>query len=300
MPRPSGDDLLRSTSPIFTATNPAIPSITETRPSTDNFHPYNHDNSSSSTSDTTNSFNTAPNSDPTTPWTPRPTPPGARRLSSRRSTTSTNPYSQSSQNTNKPFLQTALITTTALWRAYNRWYLSLPLPHQLLVTLASLTILALTILALLYSHTLFALLASAASTWRDTTGPVWGWIPLWLATFATAFPPLIGYSSCVTLAGFVYGFPWAWPMVASATVAGSTAAFVASRGWYGGYVHRLVGGDRRFVALGQVLRRDGLGVLVMVRLCPLPYSLSNGFLATVGGGGSVGVGGFAVATAAAT
>ncbi|KAK4145492.1 uncharacterized protein C8A04DRAFT_35761 [Dichotomopilus funicola] len=293
MPRPSGDDLLRSTSPIFTATNPAIPSITETRPSTDNY-PYNHDDSSSNTS-----FNTAPNSD-NTPWTPRPTPPGARRLSSRRSTTSTNPYSQSSNGGTKPFLQTALSTTTALWRAYIRWYSSLPVPHQLLVSLAGLTILVLTILLLLYSHTLFAHLATAASTWRDTTGPIWGWIPLWLAIFATAFPPLMGYSSLLTLAGFVYGFPWAWPMVASATVAGSSAAFVASRGWYGGYVHRLVGGDRRFVALGQVLRRDGLGVLVMVRLCPLPYSLGNGFLATVGGGGNVGVGAFAVATAAAT
>jgi uncharacterized membrane protein YdjX (TVP38/TMEM64 family) len=62
-------------------------------------------------------------------------------------------------------------------------------------------------------------------------------------------------------------------------------------------VHRLVGRDHRFVALGQVLRRDGLGVLAMVRFCPLPYSLSNGFLATVP---SVGVGGFAAATACAT
>lgn len=60
----------------------------------------------------------------------------------------------------------------------------------------------------------------------------------------------------------------------------------------------MVGGDRRFVALGQVLRRDGVGVLVMVRLCPLPYSLSNGFLATVSG--RIGVGRFALATACAT
>jgi len=70
-----------------------------------------------------------------------------------------------------------------------------------------------------------------------------------------------------------------------------------SRGVAAGYVQRLVGGDARFVALGQVLRRDGIGVLVMVRLCPLPYSLSNGFLATVG---RVGVGRFVVATGLAT
>lgn len=49
-----------------------------------------------------------------------------------------------------------------------------------------------------------------------------------------------------------------------------------------GYVHNLVGKDKRFVALGQVLKKDGVVVLAMIRLCPLPYSLSNGFLATVG------------------
>jgi uncharacterized membrane protein YdjX (TVP38/TMEM64 family) len=58
-----------------------------------------------------------------------------------------------------------------------------------------------------------------------------------------------------------------------------------------------VGRDRRFIALGQVLRRDGVGMLVMIRLCPLPYSLSNGFLAMVG---SVQPAGFALATAGAT
>ena len=69
--------------------------------------------------------------------------------------------------------------------------------------------------------------------------------------------------------------------MATASVAGSTAAFYTSRGVFSGYVHSLVGTDKRFVALGQVLRHDGLLVLTGVRFCPLPYSLSNGFLATI-------------------
>ena len=115
--------------------------------------------------------------------------------------------------------------------------------------------------------------------------------------FCTAFPPVIGYSTTVSIAGFVYGFPWGWPIVASATVAGSTVAFFTSRGIFSGYVHGLVGGDKRFVALAQVLRRDGLGMLAMIRFCPLPYSLSNGFLATVP---SIRPVTFAAATALAT
>jgi uncharacterized membrane protein YdjX (TVP38/TMEM64 family) len=162
-----------------------------------------------------------------------------------------------------------------------------------LCALAVLFVLAL--LFLLYSHAIFAALGPLAET-RRASGPV-AWCLIWLAVCCTGFPPIIGYSTSVTVAGFVYGFPGGWPLAASATVAGSSAAFLTSRGVFAHYVHRLVGQDRRFVALGQVLRRDGVGVLVMIRLCPLPYSLSNGFLATVG---SIKVGRFALATACAT
>lgn len=137
---------------------------------------------------------------------------------------------------------------------------------------------ALMIVLLIFSHKIFTLLGPVAVSWRQLPA---GWLIIWAATFFVAFPPMIGYSTACTVAGFVYGFPLGWPIVATATVAGSAAAFVASRTVLSGYVDRLVGQDKRFVALGQVLRHDGLGVLALVRFCPLPYSLSNGFLATV-------------------
>lgn len=136
----------------------------------------------------------------------------------------------------------------------------------------------LTIVLLIFSHKIFTLLGPVAVSWRELPA---GWLIIWAATFFVAFPPMIGYSTACTVAGFVYGFPLGWPIVATATVAGSAAAFMASRTVLSGYVDRLVGKDKRFVALGQVLRHDGLGVLALVRFCPLPYSLSNGFLATV-------------------
>lgn len=46
------------------------------------------------------------------------------------------------------------------------------------------------------------------------------------------------------------------------------------------YVHRLVEQDTRFAALTLVLKRDGLKLLCMIRLCPLPYSISNGAIST--------------------
>ena len=45
-------------------------------------------------------------------------------------------------------------------------------------------------------------------------------------------------------------------------------------------VHRLIANDKRFTALALTLRHDGLKLLIMIRMCPLPYSISNGAIAT--------------------
>lgn len=166
--------------------------------------------------------------------------------------------------------------------------------QRVLAVVAGIVLFVLSILFLVYSHRIFGALKPVAEGWRDLRG---GWVIVWLMTFATAFPPVIGYSSTVTIAGFVFGFPGGWPIVASATVVGSTVAFLTSRTVFSKYVHALVGSDKRFVALGQVLRHDGILVLAAIRFCPLPYSLSNGFLATIPNINPVS---FAAATALAT
>jgi len=84
----------------------------------------------------------------------------------------------------------------------------------------------------------------------------------------------------MTIAGFVYGFPNGWFIAASATIVGSTASFILSRSLLKDMVHRLIENDKRFAALALTMKHDGLKLLVMVRLCPLPYSLSNGAIAT--------------------
>ena len=158
------------------------------------------------------------------------------------------------------------------------FYIRLSPLHRIIFLLAGAASLTFAILMLVYSHRIFAALGPVAKGWHDLTG---GWMLVWLLVFITGFPPIIGYSTACTLAGLVYGFPWGWPIAASANVVGSLAAFVASRTVLSRYVDRLVGSDHRFVALSQVLRHDGLWVLAAVRFCPLPYSLSNGFLATI-------------------
>ncbi|KAI0459374.1 hypothetical protein F5B21DRAFT_299268 [Xylaria acuta] len=213
---------------------------------------------------------------------------GVRRLST--------PYSRGSDGAeqHRPLGQRIMQGSVSVTNKLLRLGYSMTPLQRVLAGVAGLAVLALGIVFLVFSHRIFAALRPVAEGWRGLPG---GWVLLFLLSAAAAFPPLVGYSMTVTIAGFIFGFPGGWPIVAGATVAGSTASFLASRTVLSGYVQRLVGGDRRFVALGQVLRHDGLPVLVAIRFCPLPFSLSNGFLATIP---SISPGGFALATALST
>lgn len=171
------------------------------------------------------------------------------------------------------------------WRTYIAWserlvaaWLRLSPLHRALAAAACVLGWVVLILVLVYSHRFFAWLAPHSRAWRERPG---GWLLVFFMVFATAFPPVIGYSTATTIAGFVYGFPLGWPIAASGCVVGSLCAFLASRTVLSGYVHRMVGSDHRFIALGHVLRHEGIWYLTGIRFCPLPFSLSNGFLATI-------------------
>lgn len=158
------------------------------------------------------------------------------------------------------------------------WYLRLPFLQQALLALAGLVLGVLGILALVYTGAFFDWLGPVAEKWRQLPG---GWLINFAMVFVTSFPPVIGYATATTVAGFVWGFPWGWPIAAAACTLGSLCAFIASRTVLGSFVERMVGKDPRFMALAQVMRREGILYLTAIRFCPLPFSLSNGFLATI-------------------
>ncbi|KAL6828642.1 hypothetical protein V8C40DRAFT_264587 [Trichoderma camerunense] len=171
------------------------------------------------------------------------------------------------------------------WTTYLRWsekmyatFWKLSLLQRSLVVFVILLGWTFIILSILYSEAFFAWLATVSKSWREIPG---GWLIAFMLIFVTSVPPIIGYSTANTIAGFVYGFPNGWPIAASACIIGSLAAFMACRTVLSGHVNKLIGNDHRFVALGQVLRRDGILYLTGIRFCPLPFSLSNGFLATI-------------------
>jgi uncharacterized BrkB/YihY/UPF0761 family membrane protein len=60
------------------------------------------------------------------------------------------------------------------------------------------------IVFLVFSEKIFGSLVPVAVKWRNLKG---GWLIAWTLSFICAFPPVIGYSTSITVAGFVYGFP---------------------------------------------------------------------------------------------
>ncbi|KAF2013225.1 hypothetical protein BU24DRAFT_434329 [Aaosphaeria arxii CBS 175.79] len=175
------------------------------------------------------------------------------------------------------FSRRALKNAGKAYRRFASAYDRLSTTKKVLVSITGLISLVLSILFLVYNERIFSSLLPVAKKWRDIR---FGWVILWVLIFTVSFPPLIGYASLMTIAGFVYGFPNGWYIAATATVAGSTAAFIVSRSVLKNMVHRLIANDKRFAALALTLKHDGLKLLVMIRMCPLPYSLSNGAVAT--------------------
>ncbi|KAK4226120.1 hypothetical protein QBC38DRAFT_348623, partial [Podospora fimiseda] len=245
----------------------------------------------------TSSSISSPVSTPT-PWTHHTHRPHTSSISSSARLSTTHRFRQRTRSNSdtppKSLFSTLLTTSISLSRRLTTLFFSFSPFNKILVLFGLALALTFAIVFLVYSHALFTALAPLAHNIR--AHPL-GFLPVSFLIILTGFPPLIGYSTAVTISGFIYGFPHGWPLAALSTIVGSSAAFMTSRGWLKGYVTNTVGKDKRFVALGQVLRRDGIGVLAMIRLCPLPYSLSNGFLATVG---SISVGRFALATGLTT
>ncbi|KAL4751764.1 Golgi apparatus membrane protein tvp38 [Aspergillus terricola var. indicus] len=123
----------------------------------------------------------------------------------------------------------------------------------------------------------FQWLGPVAEKWEHSV-PVF--IVMWLGVFFVSFPPLVGWSTFGTVSGFIFGVWKGWLLYASATVLGSICSFIASRTVLSKFVHRLVERDKRFAALALTLKYDGLKLLCMIRLCPLPYSICNGAIST--------------------
>lgn len=110
----------------------------------------------------------------------------------------------------------------------------------------------------------------------------YGPVLLFTLVFIVGFPPLIGFTGLSMLTGMVYGFPQGWPLLATASVSGCCASFLVFKYLLQAQAKGLVESNETFRAFAEILTEsNSLVLLILIRLCPLPYSLSNGALAAI-------------------
>lgn len=108
-----------------------------------------------------------------------------------------------------------------------------------------------------------------------------GWLIIICMLIGVSFPPMMGYSAISMFTGMVFGFPGGWPILAAGTVIGSFACFMVFRYFLEDRAKALAHSNVKFMALAKTLEQDKFVLLWLIRLCPLPYSMSNAAMSSV-------------------
>lgn len=101
------------------------------------------------------------------------------------------------------------------------------------------------------------------------------------AIVITSFPPLLGYSTTMTICGFAYG-PFGGLLVAgSGAIIGSALTFVILRLLFKRRIKSWTAQNKRWQAMEAVIDAKGLPLVIMIRLCPIPWVYSNALFASM-------------------
>lgn len=160
-----------------------------------------------------------------------------------------------------------------------QWYREQPLWKRVLIVTALGIAAVAGLLALIFHKRIIKLLVAISDTLHHS---VVGGVVLFTLVFFVGFPPLLGFLALLMLCGMVYGFPLGWLLLAPASVLGSFASFLVFRHLLKEQAANLVRKNEKFKAFSEILQEDNsLFLLILIRLCPLPYSLLNGALASI-------------------
>jgi len=85
----------------------------------------------------------------------------------------------------------------------------------------------------------------------------------------TSFPPLVGWSTTVSVCGFAYGLP-GWFVASAGALLGAALSFIVLRLLFRERIRSVTQSNRKWVALENVIRSRGLPLIILIRLSPLP------------------------------
>lgn len=138
------------------------------------------------------------------------------------------------------------------------------------------------LLFLVYHEYLIQLVVEYSDKWEQSSKTKF---ILSFLIFLVSFPPLIGFSFLNTIVGCVFGISFkGWFIIAFSSIAGSLCSFLLFKYVLNDKAEMLIRSNKRFNAFSAILRdNNSFWLLALIRLCPLPYSLTNGSLAAIPG-----------------
>ncbi|KAF8592389.1 Golgi apparatus membrane protein TVP38 [Ramaria rubella] len=108
-----------------------------------------------------------------------------------------------------------------------------------------------------------------------------GWLILGGVMVVASFPPLVGYSTCVSVCGFAYGMQ-GYYVAGPATMLGSGVAFIVLRLLFSRQVAAWSSKHDKWQALEQVIAAKGLPLIILIRMSPFPpYVYSQALFASI-------------------
>ncbi|KAI8366583.1 hypothetical protein BD560DRAFT_400753 [Blakeslea trispora] len=92
----------------------------------------------------------------------------------------------------------------------------------------------------------------------------------------TSIPPLIGFTFITTLTGFIYGFPGGvLPAVCGAFIGANIAFGLIRRYNFQRWMRLSRSKQEKFVAIQEAIEQGGFKMLMLIRLSPIPWPITN-------------------------
>lgn len=104
-----------------------------------------------------------------------------------------------------------------------------------------------------------------------------GWLLLLSIIALTSFPPLVGWSTSISVCGFAYGLQ-GWFLAVAGALIGAALSFVVMRIVFRKRIRSWSQKNRKWVALESVIRARGLPLIILIRLSPFPPWVYNNLL----------------------
>ncbi|KAF9946433.1 hypothetical protein BGZ65_009713 [Modicella reniformis] len=126
-------------------------------------------------------------------------------------------------------------------------------------------------------HTRIFQLLETLAAYIKNLGPA-GPPIIMIGLFLTAFPPMVGYSSLVTMSGYVYGFWFGLFIAYTSALLGSITCFYLCRRWFKVQVRALMAKKPSMKSVVKAVENRGFKLMLLIRLAPYPFNIINALL----------------------